>query len=76
MVGKSLKITEQLMVFTKKLPLTLPPVGTKIFPTVEGGARPQVTHPPFTVFKSNPTDNLLACTRANTKVVARTKPGN
>ena len=43
-VGKSLKITEQLKIFTKKRPPTLPPVGTKICPAVEGGARPKVTH--------------------------------
>ena len=75
-VGKSLKITEQPKDFTKKLPPTLPPVITKICPAVEGGARPQVTHPPLTVLKLNPTDHLLACTQAETKVAARTKPDN
>ena len=61
MVGKSLKATKQLKVFAKKQPPTLPPVGTKTCPAVEGGARTQVTHPPLMALELNPTDPLLAC---------------
>ena len=75
MVRKSLETTEQLKVVTK-LPPTLPPVGTKTSPAVEGGARPQVTHPPSTALELNPTDPLLACPRDETLIAAKTQSGN
>ena len=71
MVRKSLETTEQLKVVTK-LPPTLPPVGTKTCPAVEGGARPQVTHPPSTALELNPTDPLLACNREETRAAVKT----
>ena len=72
-VGKNLKTSKQLKVFTKKLPPTLPPVGTKTCPAVEGGARPQVTHPPLMALKSNPTDLFLAYPRDDTLSAAKTQ---
>ena len=84
MIGKSLKTTKQLKVFIKKLPPTLPPVGTKTCPAVEGGARPQVNHLTLRALDLISTDPLPACTMEENLIAVemsgpwklRTRPSN
>ena len=70
--GEAGQTTEQLKVFTKKLSPTLPPVGAKTCPAGEGGARPQVKHPPVLALELNPTAPFHACPQDETLIAAKT----
>ena len=70
------RTTKQRKIFTKVLPPTLPPVSTKTCLAVECIASIHVKLLPVLILDSNPTDPLLTCTRTETKVAPKTKPGN
>ena len=55
---------------------SLPPVGVKLCPAEEGGAKVQVNHPPVLALDSNTTDPLPSCTQDENMVADKTQPGN
>ena len=63
-VRKNLKITEQLKVFTKELPPTLPSIGTKTCLEVEGGAGSLPWEQTLSLSRNDTSEAVLKCKSA------------
>ena len=64
--------TVQLKNVNEKRQPSLPPVGSKSGPAVEGGAKSQVKHLPVLALDLNFTDPLLACTMGEAMIAVQT----